>query len=412
MKHEVYQGDCLDVLKRIPSESVDLVYLDPPFFTQKVHRLGTRDRTREFQFPDTWSSTDEYSNFLYKRLQELHRVLRPSGSIFFHCDRNASHIARFLLDEVFGESMFRAEIIWYYRRWSASQKNLLPAHQNILFYSKTYLYKFNVYLTDYSPATNIEQILQKRKRDEFGKAIYSRDEQGEVIPNGLKKGVPLSDVWDIPFLNPKARERTGYPTQKPVLLLERVIELVTEKGDTVLDPFCGSGTTLVAAKLLERSSIGIDVSDEAIEITRGRLENPVKTQSHLLEVGRVAYRNVREDVLQQLTGLDLVPVQRNDGIDALLRVEHENGSIPIRVQRPGETLAEAASSLYRATRTKRISTMIVVSTQEELDLGLEIPLPPGVVIVDSTARAIEKVIQRLASEQQIQANESRLLAQV
>jgi site-specific DNA-methyltransferase (adenine-specific) len=399
MKYELYQGDCLDILKKMSEQSVDLVYLDPPFFTQKVQKLGPRDRTKEFRFPDTWHSMDEYAEFIYNRLRELHRLLRPSGSIFFHYDRNAAHVVRFLLNEVFGEEMFRAEIIWYYRRWSNDQKNLLPAHQNILFYSKTDSYKFNTHFEDYSPATNVDQILQKRKRDEFRKAVYARDEHGEVVLNGYKKGVPLSDVWEIPFLNPKAKERTGYPTQKPILLLERIIKLVTDAGDTVLDPFCGSGTTLVAAKLLERSAIGIDLLAEAIEITRKRLNDPVRTESKLLEIGKEAYRNIEEEILQQLAGLDIVPVQRNNGIDAFLKLEYKGGPVPIRVQRLGETLTAAISSLYKAARTKSAAVMIVISTQEELNLGFEIPPPPGVIVVDSTARAVEKVIQQLENKQ-------------
>lgn len=398
MKHEVHRGDCLDILKTMPGESVDLVYLDPPFFTQKTQKLGTRDRQQEFRFPDTWNSTDEYADFLYKRLLKIHRVLCDSGSVFFHCDRNASHIARFLLDEIFGSEMFRAEIIWYYRRWSNSRKGLLPAHQNILFYSKTDNFKFNLQLTDYSPATNVDQILQKRRRDESGKAVYMRDEQGRIVPDSVKKGVLLSDVWDIPFLNPKAKERTGYPTQKPVLLLERIIKLVTDKGDTVLDPFCGSGTTLLAAKLLERNSIGIDTSAEAVDLTKKRLENPVKTESHLVEMGRETYRNIDEEILQQLNGLDLVAVQRNNGIDAFLKLEYQGGPIPLRVQRPGETLAEAANLLYRAGITKQASIMILVSTQHELNLGFDIPLPPEILAVDSTAMAVKKAMRQFVDQ--------------
>ena len=95
------------------------------------------------------------------------------------------------------------------------------------------------------------------------------------MSNGAKRGVPLSDVWDIPFLNPKAKERTGYPTQKPLLLLERIIGLATNEGDCVLDPFCGSGTTLVAAQSLNRAALGIDVSEDAVELTKKRLEDPL-----------------------------------------------------------------------------------------------------------------------------------------
>ncbi|HJT33449.1 MAG TPA: site-specific DNA-methyltransferase, partial [Pirellulales bacterium] len=232
--------------------SADLVYLDPPFFTQKVHRLAPRDRSKEFSFEDLWPSQKEYGTFLLQRLRAVHRVISNRGSLFFHCDRNAVHLARLVLDELFGPERFRSEIIWHYRRWSNAQRGLLPAHQTILYYTKSDQYTFNEMWTEYSPATNVDQILQRRSRDEFNKSIYDRDDDGNVIANGNKPGVPLSDVWDIPFLNPKAKERTGYPTQKPLSLLERIITLTTNEGDCVLDPFCGSGTTLVAARSLRR----------------------------------------------------------------------------------------------------------------------------------------------------------------
>ncbi|MEW6733638.1 MAG: site-specific DNA-methyltransferase, partial [Acidobacteriota bacterium] len=270
MSLQIFLADCLDIVREFHSNTIDLIYIDPPFFTQKIHKLGTRDRKKQFSFSDLWSSSSEYAEFLFTRLKEFYRLLKPTGSIFFHCDHNASHIARLLLDEVLGRDMFRAEIIWYYRRWSNSQRTLLPSHQNIYFYSKSVDYKFHEILQEYSASTNVDQILQKRKRDKSGKAIYARDENGDPINNGYKKGVPLSDVWDIPLLNPKAKERVGYPTQKPILLLERIIQIATDAGDLVLDPFCGSGTTLVAAQLLNRNSIGIDISSEAIEITRSR----------------------------------------------------------------------------------------------------------------------------------------------
>ena len=123
----------------------------------------------------------------------------------------------------------------------------------------------------------VDQIMQKRIRDSRNKAVYARDENGLILGNGRKKGVPLSDVWEIPFLNPKAKERVGFPTQKPVHLLRQIIELVTDEGDLVVDPFCGSGTTLVAAQLLNRKSIGIDTSKEAVQLTRKRLKDCVVT---------------------------------------------------------------------------------------------------------------------------------------
>lgn len=157
---------------------------------------------------------------------------------------------RIILDDEFGESNFRSEIIWAYKRWSNAKKGLLSGHQTIFFYSKTDNFKFNTMYTEYSPTTNVDQILQERVRNSAGKASYKYDKKGDIVIAKEKKGVPLSDVWEIPFLNPKARERTGYPTQKPVELLEKIIKISTDEGDSVFDPFCGSGTTLVAAKIL------------------------------------------------------------------------------------------------------------------------------------------------------------------
>ena len=156
------------------------------------------------------------------------------------------HIARYLPDEVFGKENFRSEIIWTYRRWSNNRRGCLPTHQNLLFYTKSETFTFNTIYMEYSPSTNVDQILQQRERDVDGKSVYKRNAEGRPIAKGSKRGVPLSDVWDIPYLNPKARERIGFPTQKPLLLLGRIISISSNENDFVLDPFCGSGTTLVA----------------------------------------------------------------------------------------------------------------------------------------------------------------------
>lgn len=163
--------------------------------------------------------------FLRVRLQEMHRILRDTGNIFVHCDRTASHLVRLLLEEVFRTSNFHGEIIWSFKRWSNAKKGLLDAHQNIYHFSKRDTFKFNMLYTDYSPTTNIDQIFQDRVRNSQGKTVYKRDATGEVINTRGKKGVPLSDVWEIPFLNPKAKERVGYPTQKPLQLLETLFKL-------------------------------------------------------------------------------------------------------------------------------------------------------------------------------------------
>lgn len=386
----LYHGDCLDELRRIQPNSVDLIYLDPPFFTGKKQRLKTRDRTKEFSFDDIWGSREEYAQFLYERILPMKALLKDTGSIFVHCDRNATHIIRAILDSVFGERNFQSEIIWTYKRWSNERKRLMPAHQTIYFYSKSGKPKFKIIYNGYSESTNIDQILQKRARDEHNKSIYARDEKGNVITNGEKRGVPLSDVWDIPYLNPKAKERVGYPTQKPVLLMERIIELTTGEGDLVIDPFCGSGSALVAATLMNRISIGIDTSEDAIKLSRERLNNPVRSDSNLLRQGREAYRTADEHALSLLNGLDCIPVHRNKGIDAILKCQYQGSPVLIRIQKKGESLGQALSLLSGAMKTKSSKKSFLVKTQEGLIGDLK-PIQ-GIEVVDATTLTIEKVL--------------------
>lgn len=383
-KLETIRGDCLEVMRSMEDKSVDLIYLDPPFFTQKIQKLKTRDRKKEFSFNDIWDTHQEYAQFIHDRVIEMYRLLANTGSIFFHCDRNASHIVRIVLDDIFGQDNFQSEIIWYYKRWSNSRKGLLPCHQSIFFYSKSEEFTFNRIYQDYSESTNIDQILQLRKRDLHGKSVYATDQDGNIIPSGPKKGVPLGDVWEIPYLNPKAKERIGYPTQKPLLLLEQILKLCTNEKDLVLDPFCGSGTTLVAAKMLNRNAIGIDISEEAINLTRSRLNELIRTKSALLEKGREAYLNADTDALGLLLGLDYIPVQRNKGIDALLKHDYGTGQpVPILVQKRGESLQDAVRRLYAAGKKKLAKLMILIRTNHIQQLGLSYTIPKEIITIDA-----------------------------
>jgi site-specific DNA-methyltransferase (adenine-specific) len=388
---EVHRGDCLPIVRALAAGSVDMIYVDPPFFTQRRHRLLARDRKTRYEFSDVWPSQADYLRFLRERLLALRRALRDTGSLFFHCDSHAAHHVRCLLDEVFGASMFRAEIIWAYRRWSNSRRGPLPSHQTIYFYSKTDDYFYDQLYGDYSPATNVDQILQQRQRDRFGKAVYRRDADGEVVHDGHKKGVPLGDVWDIPLLNPKAKERTGYPTQKPILLLERLIHLATRPGDVVLDPFCGSGTTLVAAQLLDRHAIGIDIADQAVRLTRRRLRQPTRTSSELLRKGRAAYLQQDGEALAHLGGLPIVPVQRNRGIDALLVGTPGHRPVLVRVQRADETIAQAARLLLRAGKKKQPASLVLLVTDADRCGGPNEPMPSGILAVPSVACALREL---------------------
>jgi site-specific DNA-methyltransferase (adenine-specific) len=391
MTRDVRRGDCLEIVRALPGGSVDLVYVDPPFFTQKTHTLLARDRKTRFEFCDLWKSRSDYLAFLRARVQECHRALAHTGSLFFHCDSHAAHHVRCLLDEVFGESQFRSEIIWHYRRWSSSQRSPLPSHQTIFFYSKSDDYFYAQLYDDYSPSTNVDQILQRRQRDRHGKAVYARDEQGQVIHDGHKRGVPIADVWDIPFLNPKAKERVGYPTQKPVLLLERIIQLACPSDGLVLDPFCGSGTTLVAAHLLGRKYLGIDIAHAAVQLARRRLLRPQKTSSELMRKGRQTYQQSDEDALAYLHGLPIVPVQRNRGIDAIVVARPGAQPILIRVQRKGEPAHHAAQLLYKTGRKKQPATLVLIVTEPQQAMRRQ-ELPAEIVVIPST---VSNLIERL-----------------
>lgn len=382
--------DCLNAFSKIETSSIDMVYLDPPFFTQKKQSLKN-SQGKEYEFSDVWESRNEYILFMRERLLEIKRVLKESGTIFLHCDSTASHYLRMLLDEIFGEDNFRSEIIWSYKRWSNSKKGLLAGHQTIFFYSKTSKYKFNTIYCDYSPTTNLDQILQERVRNVDGKAIYKRDTSGNIVIGKEKRGVPLSDVWDIPFLNPKAKERTGYPTQKPVELLERIIKISTDKGDIVLDPFCGSGTTLVAAKLLGRKYLGIDINPSAIDLCKNRLNAPIKTESTLLKIGSQAYLTKSEKELAVLQQFDCDVVQRNRGIDGILKKYYLGAPVAIKIQKPNETVAQAISLLSEAGAKKKCSFLVLILQDDTKEVGA-CNVPSNMIVLNCYQLEMQKRI--------------------
>jgi len=394
MINEIKLGDCLEQMRSIEQSSIDLIYLDPPFFTERKHTLKNRDRTKEFSFDDSWGSDKGYASFLKERIELMHGLLKDSGSIFVHCDKSGEHIVRAILDQVFGERNFQSEIIWSYKRWSNSKKGLLPSHQNIYFYSKSKDFKFNKIFTDYSETTNIDQILQRRTRDEHNKSIYDVDSSGNAKTGDEKKGVPLSDVWDIPYLNPKAKERVGYPTQKPLLLLDQIIKLVTNEEDLVLDPFCGSGTTCVSAKLLSRNYIGIDESADAVELAKSRIENPIKTESNLLKKGRKSYVNADQEALSLLKGIKFNAVQRNKGIDAILVEQYESTPILVRVQKENEPLDQAISFLAKAMKSKKSKKSILIQTEVDSELFESTIEVDGLEIMKSPSLQISQIISK------------------
>ena len=257
----IYHGDCFEWLQHVDNDSVDMCYIDPPFFTQ-----------RDFgQFNDKWKSRGEYLTYIELRLIEIHRVLKDTGSIFLHCDWKASHRLRVMLDDVFGEKNFVNEIIWHYRRWTAPSKNFQRLHDTIFWYAKEI--KKRKYNTIWVQSANDKKGRNESyKLDKDGKLVRWQTAKGKRYKIYKDdRGVHAGDVWEMPFIHPSSKERCGYKTQKPEVLLERIIKCSTNPGDTVLDPFMGSGTTAVVAMKLGREYITGDINKEAIKIANRRL---------------------------------------------------------------------------------------------------------------------------------------------
>jgi len=271
-------GDNLAALRALGDggERYTLAYLDPPFFTGREHlhvarkRLGGQVvRTETPAFDDRWQSLDDYLSALVDRIAQVRRVLTDDGCMVLHVDPKTSHYAKILCDEVFGARSFASEIVWRYRRWPAKTQNFQRVHDVLLRYVK-----------DPDARPRFRQLYEPLAASTLA-TWGDRKQRAVVDARGRRRrssvtaeatpGTPLGDVWEIGIVAPVARERTGYPTQKPEALLERLITACTEPGDRVLDPYCGSGTTLVVARRLGREAVGIDESARALQIARRRL---------------------------------------------------------------------------------------------------------------------------------------------
>ncbi len=252
-------GDNLPYMAGLPDGSCDLIYIDPPFGTQ---RRRTTAKSRR-GYDDSWAGgTKPYLAFMMPRLQQCHRLLAKHGTLYVHLDHHVSHYIRIQLDTIFGEKNFLNEIIWHYRTGGLSKRWFARKHDTILMYAKQLgAHRFSVL-----------------REGAFRTDGLNRDADGRPYKNTRKgrlyfhaDGPALTDVWDIPFLSTVARERTSWPTQKPLALLERIIRASSAPGDLVADFFCGSGTTLVAAKRLDRRYLGCDTAKPAVAIAQKRL---------------------------------------------------------------------------------------------------------------------------------------------
>ncbi len=273
-------GDNLAAMRALAARGaghVTLAYLDPPFFTGKAHVRVTRKREGRGKilrstspaFDDRWESLPAYLQALRDRIAAARELLAEHGSLVLHVDPKTSHYAKIICDEVFGQRCFASEIIWRYRRWPSKTKNFQRVHDVLLRFVK------NARVTPrfcqiYEPlaASTVATWGTQRQRAVVG-ASGTRTHSSRTADES--PGTPLGDVWEIGIIGPVARERTGYPTQKPEALLERLIQTCTGPDDLVLDPYAGSGTALVVATRLGRRVLGIDSSPEALDVIRQRL---------------------------------------------------------------------------------------------------------------------------------------------
>ncbi len=273
--NRLFWGDNLHVMRQLPSESIDLIYIDPPFFSGRQYNVIFGDQNELRSFSDIWEGgMPGYLIWLNARIYEMKRLLKKTGSIYVHCDWHASHYIKAEMDRIFGHEQFQNEIVWHYRRWTSPSKRFQRLHDIVLLYSRSPSYTFNVLLTEYTTGSverKKQGVLHRFKRGEEPVLVSDREMRAE--------GVPENDVWQIPFVAPSARERIGYPTQKPEALLERLITASSNPGDTVADFFCGGGTTAAVAQRLGRHWVACDQSRVAVAITADRLTRQVEEQT-------------------------------------------------------------------------------------------------------------------------------------
>ena len=323
----IFCRDNIDILQGINSNSIDLIYLDPPFNKNKVFTapIGSsaegasfKDWFREEDVKDEWVqtikedhielhnfltgiktiSTNKYYlyNYCYLaymaiRLIEMRRILKDTGSIYLHCDPTMSHYIKLLMDIIFGEKNFKNEIVWkkYGGVKNYAKMKLTTATDSIFYYSKTKISALNPV---YEKASESYIKAEYKYEDKDGVYALLRGRNYQVTGKPKKKylrdfpGSLITSLWlgeDVAPLNTSSRERVGYPTQKPLTLLERIIKTSSKEGDIVLDPFCGCATTCVAAEKLHRQWIGIDVSHLAFDLVRERLQKEVADPENLLQ---------------------------------------------------------------------------------------------------------------------------------
>jgi len=274
-------------------------------------------------FDDTFNgSMESYLEFMEERIRQLHRVLKPTGSFYLHCDHHASHYLKVMCDRIFGMKNFRNEVIWHYTGGLNAKKNFPRKHDSIFLYSKSKNNIFNIIREPYAKGSG------------YAKGGITSKAGKKYNPN--PNGKPIDNVWNIPIINPMSKERLGYPTQKPESLLERIIKASSNEGDIVLDAFCGCGTTLVAANKLNRKWVGIDVSPIGCDVMAKRIKVPlcnIEGMKYSLEqLKKMEWLNFQIWCCDAINGTALKTKGADGGIDGWQSKNKFKQSVPIEVK--------------------------------------------------------------------------------
>jgi len=393
-------GDNLEILKTFPDDYVDLIYLDPPFFSNRNYEVIWGDTGEIRSFQDRWSGgVSHYIDWLKERVIEMYRVLKPTGSIFLHCDWHANaYIRVHILDRVFGEKNFRNEIIWCYAGPGNVKNRLAQKHDTIYFYSKT----GNMYFdADSIRLPYSEETLARTNRGASNTGIMAnvKGNISERHKNRLnEKGKYPEDYWiDIPRLQGNGSERIGYPTQKPEALLERIINCASNKGDIILDPFVGGGTTIAVADRLNRQWIGIDQSPMAVKVTEFRLQKktdlftaPYTVQLYKYDYDTLRYKDAFEFeswIVQQFGGIGNIKQRGDFGLDGKM-----GDNTPIQVKRSDNIGRNVIDNFKSAV--ERYDKSLFAKNQKAKN-------PIGYIIAFSFGKGAIEEVARLKNEDNI-----------
>lgn len=395
-------GDNLEILRSIETESVDLIYLDPPFFSNRNYEVIWGDSGEIRSFEDRFSGgIDHYISWLKERVIELHRILKSTGSIFLHCDWHAdAYIRVHILDKIFGEKYFLNAVDWCYNVGGKSKRHFARKKDTIFWYSKSKNWKFNPEKIGIKRDTGTKSQGGKMGIDEDGRPYQDKIVRlsGKIYRYYLDEDKIPEDWWtDINSLQSGSSERIGYPTQKPMKLLERIINCASDEGDLILDPFVGGGTTVAVADKLNRKWIGIDQSVAAIKVTEARMNNqqdlfakPFVTQLHKYDYDTLRFKDAFEFeifIVTQFGGINNTKQRGDLGLDGKTR---ENQ--PIQVKRSDAVGRNVVDNFLSAV--KRNDKNLYEKNKDEMK-------PIGFIIAFSFGKGAVQEVARLKNEENI-----------